>query len=62
MEKIPFWKQKTFWTGIAGAVASGGSLAMGAIEPYTAIMGIIGSLAAIFLRQGVEKSKTEDPK
>ena len=57
MKKIPFWKQKTTWTGIMGALTSGAGWATGAIDPYTGIMGILGSLAAIFMRQGVEKTK-----
>jgi len=57
--KIPFWKQKTTWTGILGAITSVGSVCVGVVEPYTGVMGFLGSIAAIFLRQGVEKSKPE---
>ena len=59
MMKIPFWKQKTTWTGIMGAIASGAGAITGAVDPYTGLMGFLGSLAAIFMRQGVEKSKPE---
>lgn len=57
--KIPFWKQKTTWTGIIGALSSAGGVCVGAVEPYTGLMGFLGSIAAIFLRQGVEKTKSE---
>lgn len=59
MNKIPFWKQKTTWTGIVGAISSIGGACAGAVDPYTGLMGFLGSLAAIFMRQGVEKSKSE---
>jgi len=57
MLKIPFWKQKTTWTAIMTAFASGGAMVTGDIEPYTGVMGIFGSLTALFLRQGIEKTK-----
>ena len=59
MSKIPFWKQKTTWTGIIGAITSVGTACVGVIDPYTGVMGFLGSIAAIFLRQGVEKAKPE---
>ncbi len=55
--KIPFWKQKTTWTGIIGAISSAAGALTGMVDPYTGLMGFLGSMAAIFLRQGVEKSK-----
>lgn len=57
MVKIPFWKQKTTWAGIMTALASGGAMVTGDVAPYTGIMGIFGSLTALFLRQGIEKTK-----
>ena len=57
--KIPFWKQKTTWTGIMGAISSVAGGITGAVDPYTGLMGFLGSMAAIFMRQGVEKSKSE---
>lgn len=46
-------RSKTFWTGIGGVVTSLGALATGEITPYAAIMGALGSLAAIFIKDAV---------
>lgn len=58
MEKIAWYKQKTTWTAIAGVIASVGGLLTGTMDPGTAIQTAIGSVTAIFLRQGIEKAKT----
>lgn len=57
MLRIPFWKQKTTWMALGAAFTSGGAWVTGDIEPYSGIMGIFGSLAALFMRQGIEKAK-----
>jgi len=57
MVKMPFWKQKTTWMALGAAFTSGGAWVTGDIAPYTGIMGIFGSLAALFMRQGIEKTK-----
>lgn len=46
-------RSKTFWTGIGGVVTSAGAYATGDITAYAAIMGALGSLAAIFIRDAV---------
>jgi hypothetical protein len=49
-------KTKTFWTGVSGLVVAAGGVATGTMDPGTAIQTAIGSLIAIFLRDGVAKS------
>ena len=49
-------KSKTFWTGVAGLVTAAGGYLSGEASLMTAIYGALGSLAAIFLRTGVEKA------
>jgi hypothetical protein len=48
-------KTKTFWTGIAGIVAAVGGYLTGTMSPAEAIQTGIGSLVAIFLRDGLRK-------
>ncbi|MCP4116476.1 MAG: hypothetical protein GY737_13910 [Desulfobacteraceae bacterium] len=48
-------KTKTFWTGVSGVIAAVGGAVTGAMDPGTAIQTGIGSLLAIFLREGVAK-------
>jgi len=57
-DKTPFYLQKTFWSGM-GVVLSGvlGLFKWITPEQTTAALTIFGGLTAIFLRQGVEKSK-----
>ena len=54
----PWYRQKTFWSGM-GVVLSGllGLFECITPEQATAALTIFGGLTAIFLRQGVEKSK-----
>ncbi len=60
---IPWYKQKTTWTGIAAIAGSAVGYLSNGIPLTTAIEGALGGLAVIFLRQGVEKTKTpETPK
>jgi len=57
MDKVPFYKQKTTWTAIAGAIAAVGAYYTGEIDSTTLIQSVFVSAMAIFMRQGVEKSK-----
>jgi hypothetical protein len=48
-------KQKTTWAGIAGLVASAGGFFTGGIPAPEAIQLAVGSMIAIFMRQGIAK-------
>ena len=55
----PWYLQKTFWSGMAVILTGVLGLFTDVLtsEQTAAIMTIFGGLTAIFLRQGVEKSK-----
>ena len=53
---IPWHKQKTTWTAIAGIAASLGGYFTGEISVMFCIGSCLGALAIIFGRQGIEKS------
>jgi len=48
----PLGRQKTFWAGLAGIIAAAGAYATGDMTSAQAIQTALGSLLAIFLRQG----------
>jgi hypothetical protein len=52
----PWYKQKTTWTAITGAVAAIGGYLTGECSMMVCIGSCFGALAVIFGRQGVEKS------
>jgi len=58
--KIPWYKQKTFWSAII-TIGCGALTGFGVIPVAVgaALMGGFTSLTNIFLRQGVEKTKNE---
>jgi len=56
---LPWYKQKTTWSGIGAIIVAVGGIVSGTIEVQTAIEMIVTALLAIFLRQGVEKSKPQ---
>lgn len=49
-------KSKTFWAGIAGIITAAGGYYTGEFSPAAAIQTALGSLIAIFLRDGVRKA------
>ena len=55
-EIIPWWKQKTTWTAMAGIAASIGGYLTGELSIMVCIGSVLGALAIIFGRQGIEKS------
>ena len=55
-EIIPWWKQKTTWTAVAGIAASIGGYLTGELSIMVCIGSVLGALAIIFGRQGIEKS------
>jgi hypothetical protein len=59
MKKIPWYRQKTTWSGFGVILPALLGLFTDVLTPeqITAIMAIFGGLTAIFLRQGVEKAK-----
>lgn len=57
MEAKAWYQQKTFWAGIAGLIAAATGYFTGEVGLLGASQMAIGSLIAIFLRQGVEKLK-----
>jgi hypothetical protein len=59
MEKTPWYRQKTTWSGFGVILTGTLALFTNVLTPEqtTAIMTIFGGLTAIFLRQGVEKAK-----
>lgn len=48
-------KTKTFWTGMAGLLTAGGGYATGEMLGAQAIQLALGSIMAIFIRDGVAK-------
>jgi hypothetical protein len=55
-EIIPWHKQKTTWTAIAGVVAAIGGYFTGEVSIVVCVGSVFGALAIIFGRQGIEKS------
>lgn len=55
--KKKWYRQKTTWTGLGGIVGAVAGIATGAMTLPVALPSLITSLAAIFLRQGVENLK-----
>lgn len=53
---MSWYKQKTTWTGIGGIVTAVGGFLTGQMDLQTAIELFVGSLLAIFLRQGIAKA------
>lgn len=51
-----WYKSKTNWTLIIGAVGAIGAMLTGEVEMVTGIQTLVGCIAGIFLRQGVAKS------
>jgi len=54
---MPWYKQKTTWTGIAGVLSAVGGFLLGELTLQVALPLFFTSLIGIFLRQGVEKIK-----
>lgn len=50
-------KTKTFWAGVAGIVAAVGGYLSGTMDANTAFQTGLGSLMAIFLRDGMTKTE-----
>ena len=48
-----WYQSKTIWTGIIGVVTAAGAGMTGTMSPAEAIQTGLGSLAAIFIRQGM---------
>lgn len=57
MDKLAWYQQKTTWAAIAGALTAVGGYCMGEIAMQTLIEALFASTMAVFMRQGVEKSK-----
>jgi len=59
IDLTPWYLQKTFWSGMAVILTGVLGLFTDVLtsDQTAAIMTIFGGLTAIFLRQGVEKSK-----
>jgi hypothetical protein len=55
-EIIPWFRQKTTWTAVAGMVAAIGGYFTGEVSIMVCIGSVLGALAIIFGRQGIEKS------
>ena len=53
---IPWWRQKTTWTAVTGIVAAIGGYLTGEVSIMVCIGSVLGALAIIFGRQGIEKS------
>jgi len=56
-DRIPIYKQKTFWTAIAALVGSVAGYFTGEMSIVSAISAILVALGGIFMRQGIEKAK-----
>ena len=50
-----FYKQKTFWAGIAALIAGVGGYLTGTMPPNVAWQTTLTALMAIFLRQGINR-------
>lgn len=57
MQKKPWYKQKTTWTGIIAIVAAAVGAATGTMPIAMAVQTGLTGLIGIFLRQGVEATK-----
>lgn len=55
--KVPWWKQKTTWAAGLAAIGVIGSFITGEMALMPAITAFVAAIAAIFMRQGIEKSK-----
>ncbi len=53
---LPWYKQKTTWTALAGIVAAVGAWMSGDVSGQATVGAVIAAMSVIFLRQGVEKS------
>lgn len=51
----PLLRQKTFWTGFIGLVTAFGAYHTGDMTAAQAIQTALGSLLAIFIRQGMNQ-------
>jgi len=56
-QKIPWYKQKTTWTAVAGVVGAVGAYVTGALTLAEAVGAAWAAAMVIFARQGIEKSK-----
>lgn len=54
---LSWYKQKTFWAGMAAIVAGVGGYLTGTLDLNAAVEMVATGIIAIFLRQGVEKAK-----
>ena len=52
---MKWYKQKTFWAGVAAAITAVAGFATGTVELATALELFFTALIGIFLRQGVAK-------
>ena len=50
-----FWKSKTFWTALAGLIASIGGYIAGEINLQTLYLSLFAVLSVIFMRHGIAK-------
>jgi len=57
MNTVPFYKQKTTWTAIAGIVTAAGAYFANEIDLKALIEAAFAGAMVIFMRQGIEKSK-----
>ena len=56
--KKKWYRQKTFWAGLAGLVAAAQGFMTGAMGADGAIQLAVTSIIGIFLRQGVEGARS----
>jgi len=52
----PWYRQKTSWTAITGALTAVGGYLAGEVSLVVCLGGCFGALAVVFGRQGIEKS------
>ncbi len=57
VEKKEWYNQKTTWTAIVGIIGAAAGFFTGVMPAPIAIQTVIGSLLAIFMRQGIESAK-----
>ena len=62
METIPWYKQKTTWTAVAGIITAVGGYLVGEIVLQTMIEAVFACFMVVFMRLGVEKSKSPEVK